>query len=44
MQIMASYELPAADGVDPSHDRAVVLANLASYGSDQGAALPVSSD
>lgn len=44
MHIMASYELPPADGVDPSHDRAVVLADLASYGSDQNAALPVSSD
>ena len=44
MQIMANSELPAADGADPSHDRSVVLANLASYGSDQSATLPVSSD
>ena len=45
MTIMAGAELPAAPGDDQNHDRAVVLANLASFGSSEAvASLPMSSD
>lgn len=45
MTIMAAYDLPQASGEDPSHDREVVLVNLATYSTGAtAAALPVSSD
>ncbi len=46
VSILASEEMPAVTGADPSRDRTVVLTNLASFGSERGPSplLPVSSD
>ena len=46
VSILASEEMPAATGADPSRDRTVVLTNFASYGSERGPSplLPISSD
>ena len=45
VSLLASEEMPAANGADPSRDRTVVLTNLASY-SEGGPSplLPISSD
>lgn len=44
--VVFALELPDAPGLDPGHDRAVVLASLVAAGGDgdEVAALPVSSD
>jgi hypothetical protein len=43
MSILAGADLPQTNGEDPTHDRAVVLVNLASYG-NQPSTLAISSD